>query len=225
MMQLTIQSADGGSIPPPSLQLAKLDAARADLRETTSLLDVKKIKAVADAVRIAQVSSETRNYAAESALLAIIRAGEILKQLTRNTSSGVPASVAGTSEYAQLSKTPILPATAVQRGRRVSKKSRRSAEPAAGTSNGICSVRVGRLAAAESHPHAHGENSASGSGIEPGPYPARPPEVQGTTWREQRAKGARADGSRAWFQPPSERGELRLRRAARPGVPLPLGSK
>jgi len=54
----------------------------------------------------------------------------------------------------------------------------RSAGPAAGSSNGICSVRVGRLAAAESHPHAPRENSASGSGSEPGPYPACPPEVQ-----------------------------------------------
>jgi N6-adenosine-specific RNA methylase IME4 len=89
--------------------LMKLDKARQALTEARTLADVKKIQGMAEAARIlcktARVSREIMNQAAEIALLAARKAGEILKQLERNPGPGrgnkTSASVAVLSEYRQ----------------------------------------------------------------------------------------------------------------------------
>jgi hypothetical protein len=91
---------DGGT-------LAKLDHARQMLAECRTLPEVKRVRDIAEAARIyakaAHLSKESQNYAAEIALLAACKAGEILKQLERSIGgdrrSNQAASVAGCSEY------------------------------------------------------------------------------------------------------------------------------
>jgi hypothetical protein len=98
--------------------LAKLDKARIMLYEARSLSDVKKIRDIAEAARVyakaANVGREAQNYAGEIALLAACKAGEILKQLEKKKSSGVAASVAGTSQYAQTLKDTKTPERTAQ---------------------------------------------------------------------------------------------------------------
>ena len=94
----------------PSPQLANLDRARQMLAECRTLSEVKKIRDIAEAARTyakaAHLGRESQNYAAEISLEASRRAGEILKQLEKDTpqQSGAKkgaASVAGPSEFAQ----------------------------------------------------------------------------------------------------------------------------
>lgn len=98
--------------------LAKLDKARLMLFEARTLPEVKKIRDIAEAAKVyaraANVGREAQNYAGEIALLAACRAGEILKQLEKKKSSGVPASVAGTSGYAQTLKDTKTPERTAQ---------------------------------------------------------------------------------------------------------------
>ena len=89
-----------------SSQLAKLEQARQMLAECRTLSEVKKIRSIAEGARVyaraAHLGMEAQNYAAEISLLAARKAGEILQHLEKKKSSGVAASVAGTSEYAKI---------------------------------------------------------------------------------------------------------------------------
>jgi len=85
--------------------LANLERARQALAEARTLREVKQIRDVAEAARTyakaAHLSRDAQQYAAEIALLASWKAGEILKQLGRGD-EGRPkkgASVAPISEY------------------------------------------------------------------------------------------------------------------------------
>jgi hypothetical protein len=86
--------------------LAKLDHARQLLAESHTLEEVKRIKDIAEAAKVyaraAHLGRESQNYAAEIALLAASKAGEILGHLDKKQSSGVPARLAGTSEYSKV---------------------------------------------------------------------------------------------------------------------------
>jgi hypothetical protein len=68
--------------------LAKLDRARLALSESRTLSEVLKIKDVAEAAKVyakaAHLGRESQNYAAEIALLAARRAGELLGQLEKS---------------------------------------------------------------------------------------------------------------------------------------------
>src|SRR5207245_119139 len=97
--------------------------ARQMLAESRTLSEVKKIRDIAEAVRTyakaAHLGRESQNYAAEIAMLAACKAGEILKQLERDTpkQSGAKkgaASVAGPSEYAQTLKETNTPERTAQ---------------------------------------------------------------------------------------------------------------
>jgi hypothetical protein len=104
--------------PPP--QLANLEAARQTLAECRTLSEVKKIRDIAEAVRVyvraAHLGRESQNYAAEISLEASRRAGEILKQLERGKTGPkeLPASVADNSEYAQTLKDTQTPERTAQ---------------------------------------------------------------------------------------------------------------
>ena len=67
--------------------LVKLDAARLALADARTLPEVKKIRDIAEAAKIyakaAHLGRESQNYAAEIALLASRKAGEILSQLKK----------------------------------------------------------------------------------------------------------------------------------------------
>ncbi len=91
--------------------LANLYKARVALSEARTLSEVKKIRDLAEAARTyakaAHLGRESQNHAAEIALLAARKAGDILKQLGRNQgqrTDRLPATVAGGSEYAQALK-------------------------------------------------------------------------------------------------------------------------
>jgi len=83
-------------------QLAKLEQARRTLAECRTLPEVKKIRDTAEAAKVyakaAHLGQEAQNYAAEIALLASRKAGEILGQLQKTPKESA-ASVAGDSEY------------------------------------------------------------------------------------------------------------------------------
>ena len=85
-------------------QLAQLDKARQMLAESRTLFEVKSIRDKAEAAKVyakaANLGQESQNYAAEIALLAARKAGEILQQLER-TSKQSAATVSGDSEYRQ----------------------------------------------------------------------------------------------------------------------------
>src|SRR2546427_4216776 len=94
--------------PPP--QLATLDRARQMLAECRTLPDVLDIRDKAAAIRMymkkAHLGRESQNLAAEIALLAACKAGEILGQLEKTPPGGdrrsnQAASVAACSAYAQ----------------------------------------------------------------------------------------------------------------------------
>jgi hypothetical protein len=89
----------------PRDPLVKLERARQLLAECRTLDEVKHVKDIAEAAKVyaraAHLGHDAQKRAAEISLLAATKAGEILKQLDRNTSSGVPAKLAGTSPYAQ----------------------------------------------------------------------------------------------------------------------------
>ena len=65
--------------------LAKLERARLPLAESRTLPEVKRIRDIAEAARVyaraAHLSRESQHYAAEIALLASRKAGEILAKL------------------------------------------------------------------------------------------------------------------------------------------------
>lgn len=85
-----------------SPQLAKLEQARQMLAECRTLSEVKEIRDFAEAARIyaraAHLGRESQNYAAEIALFASRKAGDILSQLQKTPKQSA-ASVAGDSEY------------------------------------------------------------------------------------------------------------------------------
>lgn len=106
-----------------SSQLANLDRARQMLAESRTLPEVKKIRDIAEAAKVyakaAHLGRESQNYAAEIALLASRKAGEILKQLERDTPKQAgakkgAASVAGASEYAKTLKETNTPERTAQ---------------------------------------------------------------------------------------------------------------
>lgn len=89
-----------------STALAQLDKARQMLAESRTLPEVKKIRDIAEAAKVyakaANLGREAQNYAAEIAILAACKAGEILKQLDKSKGGRpekTPASVAAVSEY------------------------------------------------------------------------------------------------------------------------------
>jgi hypothetical protein len=91
-----------------STAIAKLDKARMILLEAKTLPEVLPILSLAgaakDYAKRAQLGREAQNYAAEIAVLAACKAGEILKQLGRNQgerTDKLPANVAGGSEYSK----------------------------------------------------------------------------------------------------------------------------
>src|SRR5437879_1343386 len=91
--------------------LAKIDRARADLAEARTLDEVKVIRDKAEAMRTytkaAKLGREAQNHAAEIALLAARKAGEILAQLERKQGARtdqLPDKVSGSSEYRQALK-------------------------------------------------------------------------------------------------------------------------
>jgi hypothetical protein len=86
------------------------------LAECRTLSEVKKIRDIAEAAKVyakaAHLGRESQNYAAEIALLAARKAGEILKQLDRKPGQRTDkpaASVTGGSEYAQTLKETSTP--------------------------------------------------------------------------------------------------------------------
>ena len=94
-----------------SSQLAKLEQARQMLAECRTLSEVKKIRDIAEAAKVyartAHLGREAQNYAAEIAVRASRKAGEILKQMNKSKGGDAKhaaASVAGASEYAQTLK-------------------------------------------------------------------------------------------------------------------------
>jgi hypothetical protein len=107
----------------PTLQLETLDQARRALAECRTLSGFKHIRDIAEAARTyaraAHLGLESQNYAAEISLEASRKAGEILKQLEKDTpqQSGAKkgaASVAGPSEYAQTLKDTQTPERTAQ---------------------------------------------------------------------------------------------------------------
>ena len=101
--------------------LAKVDRARAMLAKASTLEEVKKIRDIAEAARVyakaAHKGREKQNEAAELALLAARKAGQILKQLQK-TKPQSAAKAAGDSEYRKALKethTPERTATYWQR--------------------------------------------------------------------------------------------------------------
>jgi hypothetical protein len=87
------------------------------LGECRTLSDVKKVKGIADAAKVyakaARLGRETQNYAAEIALLAARKAGEILKQLQKTPKQSA-ASAAGDSEYRKTLKETNTPERTAQ---------------------------------------------------------------------------------------------------------------
>jgi hypothetical protein len=71
----------------PSSQLAKLEQARRALAECRTLSEVKKIRGIAEAAKVyakaAHLGQEVQNYAAEIALLAERKAGDMFAELER----------------------------------------------------------------------------------------------------------------------------------------------
>ena len=93
-----------------SMAIQKLDQARTALALCRTLPEVKRLRNMAEAAKIyarsAHLGREAQNYAAEISLLASRKAGEILKQLERDTPKQAgakkgAASVAGASAYRQ----------------------------------------------------------------------------------------------------------------------------
>ena len=96
--------------------LAQLDRARQMLAECRDLSEVKKIRDIASAAKVymkaANLGREAQNTAAEIALLASRKAGEILKQLEKTPAGGDRKSdrkACGViSEYSRRSRTRAL---------------------------------------------------------------------------------------------------------------------
>jgi len=103
--------------------LVQLDKARQLLAESRTLEEIKKIRDIAESARVyakaAHLGQEAQNYAAEIALLAARKAGEILKQLERAPRGGkggtIPAKVAGMSDYATALKDTDTPERTAER--------------------------------------------------------------------------------------------------------------
>jgi hypothetical protein len=104
--------------------LAQLDKARQMLAESRTLPEVKKIRDIAEAAKVyakaAHLSKESQMYAAEIALLATHKAGQILSRLEKSEGgrpSKTVAAAATVSEYSKVlqdSDTPIRTAAAWQ---------------------------------------------------------------------------------------------------------------
>jgi len=111
------QSSDGGSNLSSSAPSAKLDKARQMLAESRTLSEVKKVKDIAEAAKLyakaARLGRETQNYAAEIALLAARKAGEILTHLQKTPKESA-ASAAGDSEYRKTLKETNTPERTAQ---------------------------------------------------------------------------------------------------------------
>ncbi len=107
-------------------QLAQLDKARLMLAECRTLPEVKKIRDIAEAAKIyakaAHLGRESQNYAAEIALLASRKAGEILAQLKRAEPKPTGGRVRE-SEYNQTLKATRTSERTAQRWQEVSKVS------------------------------------------------------------------------------------------------------
>jgi len=104
----------------PTTALANLEKAGQMLAEARTLPEVKKIRGIAEAAKVyakaAHLGKEAQNYAAEVALLASQKAGKILKQLARGKTGpkGLPATLAGDSEYGQTLKETNTPERTAQ---------------------------------------------------------------------------------------------------------------
>jgi hypothetical protein len=105
-----------------SSQLANLERARQMLAECRTLPEVKKIRDIAEAAKVyaraANLGHEAQNYAAEIALLAARKAGEILQRLDKSKGGRpekTPDSVAGVSEYSKTLEETGTPERTAQR--------------------------------------------------------------------------------------------------------------
>jgi hypothetical protein len=91
-----------------SSYLAKLEQARQMLAESRTLSEVKQIRDIAEAAKVyakaANLGHEAQNYAAEIALLAARKAGEILTDLDR-TPAGRPKIGASSAPISSYQKT------------------------------------------------------------------------------------------------------------------------
>jgi len=111
-----------------SATLAKLERARTDLAEARTLPEVKQIHDIAEGARTyakaAKLGRESQNYAAEIALLASRKAGELLKQLQKSKGGEhthrTAASVAGVSEYRKALKDTDTPERTAQHWQKLS---------------------------------------------------------------------------------------------------------
>src|ERR1700676_5495494 len=122
-----IEPKNHPSVQKPSSQLAKLEQARQMLAESRTLSEVKQVRDIAEAARVyakaANLGHDAQNYAAEIALLAARKAGDILKQLEKSKGgeptkkkNSTAASVAGVeSEYAKTLKETGTPERTAQR--------------------------------------------------------------------------------------------------------------
>ena len=96
--------------PKSSAYLLKLESAHRALAESRTLSEVKQIRDIAEAARVyakaANLGHEAQNYAAEIALLAARKAGEILTELDRTPAgrpkiSAKPAPVSPTKKHCE----------------------------------------------------------------------------------------------------------------------------
>src|ERR1700676_2631135 len=126
-----IEPKNHPSVQKPSSQLAKLEQARQMLAESRTLSEVKQVRDIAEAARVyakaANLGHDAQNYAAEIALLAARKAGDILKQLEKSKGgeptkkkNSTAASVAGVeSEYAKTLKETGTPERTAQRWQKI----------------------------------------------------------------------------------------------------------
>jgi hypothetical protein len=105
-----------------SLQLANLDKVRQMLAETHTLPEIKKIRDIAEAAKLyakaAHLGHEVQNCAAEIALLAARKAGEILQRLSKSKGGRpekTPDNVAVVSEYTKALEETETPERTAQR--------------------------------------------------------------------------------------------------------------
>ena len=102
--------------PKSSAYLLKLESAHRALAESRTLSEVKQIRDIAEAARVyakaANLGHEAQNYAAEIALLAARKAGEILTELDRTPAgrpkiSAKPAPISPYQKTLEETQTPI----------------------------------------------------------------------------------------------------------------------
>jgi len=143
-----------------SSQLANLDRARQMLAECRTLPEVKKIRDIAEAAKVyakaAHLGREAQNYAAEIAVRASRKAGEILKQLNKSKGGNAKhaaASVAGASEYAKTLEETDTPERTAQYWQKIAEVREQDFEKTiretVGSGQELTAARILRLAKSE----------------------------------------------------------------------------